>query len=394
MAISDLVFIDSAGYHYAAFPAFLTYIQGAFLGIYGTDVYLGSDSQDGQFLTVLAQAFYDTAASGASDYNSFSPSSAQGAGLSRNVRINGLERDIATNSTVDLAIGGTTGTVLTNAIAVDTLQQQWSIPTTTIPLAGTITVTATAVAIGAIQALPNTITGIFTPTQGWLSVNNAAAATPGQPVETDAALRARQAISVANPSVTVFAGTVGAVGNVSGVVKFKGYENATGTTDANGLPPHSISIVASGGLDSAVAAAIQIHKTPGTQTYGTTNVPTVDSEGMPLTINFYRPTNAKINVQVTITPFANYTSGYATLIQNALSEYILALPIGADVVITQLYVVGYLVNMGIQNPAGLSYNIVSIEISKNSDPVSTSDVQLLFNEIATCNPSTDVSVIT
>lgn len=398
MAISDLVFIDSTGYHYLDYPSFLTFIQNSYKGIYGADVYLGSDSQDGQFLAVLAQAFFDTAALGASVYNSFSPTGAQGVGLSRNVKINGLERDIATHSTVDLDIGGTTGTVLTNAIAIDTLQQQWSVPTTTIPLAGTITVTCMAVDIGAIQALPNTITGIFTPTNGWQTVNNPAAATPGAPVESDGELRTRQTISVANPSQTVFAGTMGAVGNVVGVTSFKGYENATGSTDSNGLPAHSIAVIALGGLDSDIAAAIQIHKTPGTQTDGTTTVDTFDSQGMPLAIKFYRPTNAVIHVLVTITPLVGYTSGYATLIQNAVAEFIapaVGAVIGGSIIITKLYAVAYLfASNGVQNPAGLSYNIVSIEIAKNGGSLGTSDIALLFNEIPVCDPSTDVTVAT
>lgn len=390
-AISDLVFIDSAGYHYSDFPAFLTFVQDKYKGIYGADVYLGSDSQDGQFLAVLAQAFFDTASLGGSVYNSFSPTSAQGTGLSRNVKINGISRRIPSNSTVDLVIVGVTGTVLTDCIAVDTLQQQWSVPSpTVIPISGTITVTATAVEVGAIQALANTITGIFTPTQGWQTVNNPAGATTGAPVETDGQLRIRQTASVANPSLTVFEGTIGAVENVAGVTKVKGYENDTGATDGDGLPAHSISIVALGGIDNDIAAAIQLHKTPGTRTYGTTTVTVDDSHGMPIDIHFYRPTNAKINITVTITPGDNYISGYATLIAEALSEYILAIPIGGSVIITKLYVVAYLVG----NPAGLSYNIVSIEISKNTDPVSTSDVFLLFNEVATCDPDNDVTVIT
>lgn len=399
MLISDLVYIDSFGYHYADFPTFLTWVQSNFQQIYGADVYLGNDSQDGQWTSFLAQAFYDTAALGASIYNSFSPTTAQGVGLSRVVQINGIQRNTSGFSTVELVLVGVNGTTLSNAIAIDTNQQQWSIPTpTTIPGSGTITVTATAIAPGAITALPNTITGIFTPTNGWQSVNNPAAATPGAGVEIDAALRTRQSQSVANPSLTVFEGTLGAVRNVSGVITAQGYENPTNTTDANGLPPHSISVVASGGLDSDVASAIQVHKTPGAQTYGSTTVLVDDSHGMPIYINFYRPTNATINAQVTITPLAGYDSSFAALIQAAISAAILAVPtnefsnIGIDIVITKLYPAAYLIANGVQNPAGLTFNVVSIEISKNANPLGSVDVQLLFNEIPVCIPSSVVVV--
>lgn len=390
MAVTDLVFIDATGYHYAAYPDFLTFLQNGYKSIYGTDVYLGDDSQDGQFLAILAQMGFDYASGGASIYNSFPPVSAQGVGLSRVVKINGIGRRVPSNSTVDLVIVGVAGTTLTDCIATDPFSQQWSIPNLTIPNAGTVTVTCTAVVSGALQAVPGSITTIFTPTQGWQTVNNPAAATPGAPVETDAQLRARQAVSVANPSLTVLEGTSGAVANVMGVTKQSTYENDTGTTDGNGLPAHSISIVASGGLDADVASAIQIHKTPGTRTYGTTSVVVNDSHGMPINIHFYRPTNATINVQVTITPNSSYVSSTALLIANALSAAILETPIGGSIIITKLYVIAYLVG----TPQGLSYNIVSIEISKNLDPVGTSDVALLFNEIAICDPITNITVVT
>lgn len=393
MAVSDLAFIDAAGCHIADYPSFLSYLQSSYQGVYGADVYLGADSQDGQYLAIVAQDLFDACSFGGSVYNSFSPVSGQGVGLSRNVKINGIERGAATNSTVDLVITGTNGTQLNNAIAVDILQQQWSIPTgTIIPSSGTITVTATAVVQGAIQALANTVTGIFTPTQGWQTVNNPAAATAGTAGETDAELRARQITSVALPSLTVLEGTLGAVENVSGVTQAVIYENDTGSTDSNGLPAHSFSVVASGGDDTAVAQAIQIKKTPGTQTYGTTSVTVFDSKGMPLVINYYRPTQATINVQVTITTNSNYLSSYAALIQSAMAAAVTFpnITIGGLIVITKLYVSAYLPG----TVAGQSFTIVSIEISKNSDALGNSNVQLLFNEEPVCNASTNVTVVT
>jgi uncharacterized phage protein gp47/JayE len=388
--VLDLAYIDSTGYHFADYPAFLSWIQAAYQGVYGSDVYLGSDSQDGQFLAILAQGFYDTAALGSSVYNSVSPATAQGVGLARNVKINGIKKRVATKSTVDLVLIGVAGSPIQNAIAVDTLNQQWIIPDTNIPISGTITVTAQSEEFGAITALSNTITGIKTPTQGWQSVNNPNAATPGVAVETDAELRRRQIISVANPSSTVFEGTLGAVGNVAGITKSQGYENPTGSIDANGLPAHSISIVASGGIDSDVALAIQTHKTPGTQTYGTTSVLVNDSHGMPITINFFRPILAQIGVRVTIVPLSGWTSDFATQIQNAISEAILATPIGGSVIITKLYVIAYLVGTAAYG----TFNVVSIELKKNTDVFGAANIDLLFNEITTCSPSTDVVVVT
>lgn len=354
MTIADLIFIDATGYHYADFPAFLTFTQGIFQSIYGLDIYLGPDSQDGQFAAALAQAFYDTASVGAQVYASFSPASAQGVGLARVVKINGLTKEVATNSTVQLTIIGSSGTTLTNAIASDTLQQQWGIPTTTIPGSGTITVTATAVQAGALNALAGTITTIFTPTNGWQSVTNPTPATPGAPVESDAALRTRQAVSTSLPAQTVFDATMAGVQNTAGVTGAQGYENPTGVMDANGLPAHSIAVVVVGGNENDIANTIQVYKTPGTQTFatgpGAVSIVTFDSRGMPVPINFMYATPITIGAEVTITIGTGWNSATEQLIQNAVAAAIAAYPIGTGAVgapgngilITQLYAVAFL----------------------------------------------------
>jgi uncharacterized phage protein gp47/JayE len=390
MEITDLVFIDSTGYHYSDFPTFQAWLIAKYQGIYGADVYLEPDSQDGQFLAVLAQAFYDTAALGASVYSSFSPVTAQGAGLSRVVKINGLARQASTFSTVDVDIGGIVGKTITNGVAIDTLQQKWNLPASvTIPSEGTISVTATAQELGALNALPNTVTGIFTPTQGWQTVNNEAAATPGAPVETDAQLRMRQQVSTANPSLTVLDGTVGGVSNVPGVTDCRGYENDTGTTDANGIPAHSICIVAEGADDQAVADEIMVHKTPGTGTFGNTTKTAFDAHGMPLAISFSRPTIVEIDCTVTLSAGAGYSSGFETLIQQAVGAVINSFGIGNDILFTKLFAAAYLNGM----PQGQTYDIASITLGKNGGSQTAANVAIAFNELGVTDPTINITIV-
>ncbi len=387
MEVTDLVFIDETGYHFEDYPAFLDFIQQGYRNIYGADVYLESDSQDGQFLAILAKALYDTAALGASVFNSFSPVTGQGVGLSRNVKINGISRRIATKSTVELDIVGVAGTILNSAIAVDNIQQKWIIPDgTTIPFDGTITVVATAENEGATLAEPNTVTGIFTPTLGWQTVNNPDLAVPGAPVETDAQLRVRQAQSVAIPSLTVFDGTVGAVASLDGVLQTKGYENDTGSTDGNGVPPHSISIVVLGGDEDEIASTIATKKTPGCGTYGDTSVPTTDPKGMPITINFERPALALVTAQITLHAKTGWSVDFETQIAAAVAETINAFGIGEDVLLTRLYVPAYLSG----TPAGETFDIVSIQLKKNAGAFAPSNVTIDWNEYPDCDPLTDI----
>jgi len=390
MAIADLVYIDATGFHTPDYPTVLDFLKSEYRTIYGNDVYLEADSQDGQWIAVQALAIFDTLQVAQATYNSFSPLSAQKDALSRNVKINGIRRLIASYSQVDLLIVGQPGTTIVNGQAEDSLTQKWSLPASVVvPVGGSITVTATAAEIGAKTAAANTINKIATPTLGWQTVNNPLAAVEGSPVETDAELRKRQTVSTALPSLSVLEGIVGAVASLAGVSRFRGYENDTGATDANGIPAHSMAIVVEGGDAQAIGEAIAVKKTPGSPTYGTTTVTTYDKYGLPNDINFFRPTVATIGVEVTIDALQGYTTGFAALIAAAVAELLNNLEIGDDVLITKLYVPANLPG----NAAGSTFDLTQIRIKKNAGAFGTSNIVLAFNEVAFCNPAVDVTVI-
>lgn len=379
MAISDLIFVDQSGLHYPDYPTVLTYLQGEYRTIYGADTYLEADSQDGQWVAILALAMYDSMQVAAAVYNSFSPLTAQKDALSRNVKINGIARLVASYSTADLTIVGQAGTTVLNGQAKDTLDQKWNLPASvTIPVGGSIVVTATAAEVGAVSAAAGTINKIATPTLGWQTVNNVAAATVGDPVETDAELRRRQAQSTMIPSLSVMEGIVGAVASLAGVNRYRGYENDTNTTNADGVPAHAISLVVEGGTTQAIAEAIAAKKTPGTATYGTTSYTTYDQYGVPNIINFFRPTSATISVEVSLTARTGYLSTTADAIKAAVVDYIANLLIGDDIYISKLYVPANLSN----TVAADTFDVTQIRIKKGSGSWVTTNLTLAFNEIA------------
>lgn len=387
MAISDLVYIDATGFHYPDYPTVLDYIQDAYRTIYGQDVYLDADSQDGQWIAVQALMIYDTIQVAASVYTSFSPLTAISDALSRNVKINGISRRVATYSTADLKIIGTTGTQILNGIAEDMAGVKWRLPATvTIPSSGEITVTATASTIGDVTAGAGTINKIATPTLGWQSVTNLLAATVGVPVESDGELRIRQTQSTMIPSQTVMDGITGAVQSLAGVTRARGYQNASNGTDGNGIPAHNISIVAEGGTTQSIAEAIARKKPPGIPTYGTTSATTYDGQGVANIINFYRPTVATISIEVSITAGVGYVSSMIDEIKAALVAYIATLKIGDDIYITKLFVPANLSNQA----SGQTFDVTQIRIKKNSGSWVTSNITLAFNEVA----STAISNIT
>ncbi|HGI5917385.1 TPA: baseplate J/gp47 family protein [Yersinia enterocolitica] len=362
-----------------------------FQEIYGSDSYLDADSKDGQMVTLYALGIHDANNSTIAVYNSFSPATATGNGLSSNVKINGIKRNKETNSTVDLLLTGSVGLEITNGAARDNDGIRWDLPASVIiGLDGTATATAICSVPGAIVALANTVKEIATPTRGWLSVNNPTGATPGKPVEMDAELRVRQAVSVALPSRTVLDGILGAIAGISGVERYRGYENDTSITDGNGIPSHSISIVVDGGDATEIAQTIALKKGPGSGTYGTTTIPIKDKYGIVHPINFFRKGTVQVYVRLEIKALQDYTSSIGIAIKNSIAEYINEIEIGEPVRIKRLDLPAQL-NGGIER---LTYDITRLEIGISPVALSESNIEIAFNDAAACVPENITLVVT
>lgn len=373
--------IDRLGIHAPSYQDVLTYLQNQYRTIYGADVYLGNDSQDGQFLALLALALHDTNSMAVAVYGAFSPATAQGVGLSSVVKINGIRRLIATHSAADLVLTGQNGTPITNGIVRDDNQNNWLLPASvTIPASGQIIVTAQAAAAGAIAAAAGSISTILTPTRGWQSATNPAPAVAGDPLESDPALRNRQTFSTALPSQTVLDGIVGSILSIPGVIRVKPYENDTEVTDQDGLPPHSITFVVDGGDAQQIANAIVLKKTPGTATYGTTVETVVDAYGLSHIVRFFRPTLVPISVAITVQPLLGFSTATEALISQAVADYVDSLPIGVDVLLTKLYAPA---NLPVDPTVSNTFNIVSLTISRTGAPAAQ-DIPIAFNEVAVC----------
>ena len=246
--LTDIFYIDNTGIHVPDLQTVMDFMVDNYKDVYGKDVVLTPDTQDGQWVALQAQALHDTMEVCGKVYRSFSPATALSDALDTNVRINGIRRNKATYSMCDVKLIGTAGTEIINGSVKDINNQVWNLPAEVIiPVNGEITVTATAANTGSVTALPNTINNINTPTRGWQSVNNENEAFIGSPIETDAELRQRQGISTALPSQTILEGMIGAIAGISGVTRYKGYENDDNVPDDNGIPAHSSCMVVEGG---------------------------------------------------------------------------------------------------------------------------------------------------
>lgn len=376
--------IDRTGFHMPAFSDVHEGYKAAYRAIYGQDVNLDPDTQDGQWIAIQAKAHMDLCSAIYAAYKARTPSEAEGTALSSVVKLNGIKRHVASYSSADVRLIGQANTLINNGLVRDINGVVWTLPTDIqIPMSGEITVTATSTKLGAVEAAAGDINQIATPSAGWQSASNPDPAVPGAPVESDAALRMRQAVSTELPALTSLEGLIAAVAAIPGVIRFAAYENDTNVTDSLGIPSHSICFVIEGGDAQMIAAVIQKKKTPGASTVGTTYEDVEDAYGIAHRIRFYRPTSVPITFQLTVR--ARY--GYSTEIQNAIaqtiSDWVDALGIGQSVVYSRAFLPAIL-NGSVNSK---TYDVVSLGLARDGGSIQQGDVPIGFHEVPASDPS-------
>jgi uncharacterized phage protein gp47/JayE len=374
--------IGTAGLTIPGYNSILAQLVLNYQGIYGQNVYLGNDSSDFQWISVLALMIADTLAGQQQVYNNQSPATAIGAGLDLIVAINGLTRKSASYSTCQVTLTGVAGSVINNGQVQDVNGNLWNLPTPlTIGAGGTVNAVVTAQTSGPVNALANQISNIFTPTAGWVSVTNGPnVAALGQPVETDAQLRGRQALSTELPSETLLAGTIAAVAATSGVTRYNVLENYTNVTDGFGNPPHSITAVVEGGASVAVATAIYNNRGIGVLTNGTVTVDVTDpNSGVVTAISFNLPAYVPVYVIVNAHLLNGGTASTIAAIQTALVAYLNSLQIGELVSYGALIAVAMGVNANLSNPV---VSVHSLFFGTAPAPAATTDIPIFFNQVS------------
>lgn len=373
-------YIDESGFHYPSYDEILEALIEEMQTIYGSGIYLGNDSKDYQMLSMFADKIHDCFQTAEIVYNSHSPVTAMGTGLDYIVALNGIARKAATRSTVELALTGTAGTVITNGVASDENGNLWDLPEeVTLDANGVATVSAYCEVTGSIEANANTITGIVTPTSGWTDVTNPQAAVTGIAVETDSELRARQADSVAMPAQSTMEALKAAIIAVEDVKRAEVYENYSNQTDSNGIPAHSVCCVVEGGEEEDIAEMIRLNKGLGCGTYGSTSVDVEDSEGRTTTIKYSKVQYVDVDITVNISKKTGFAASTATEISTAIVDYLSDFAIGADLTTSIIWMVAQQVNADYRNP---TFAVTSILAARHGQTQSASDVVIGYAEAA------------
>lgn len=384
MAITDPVFtVTDAGVTAPTYAEVLEYYQDKARQIFGPDINIDADTADGQLIAIVAVALHDVNSQAIATAAAFNPQTATGTALDSVVKVNGLTRREATHSQVDLRIVGQAGTNVVNGVALDNFQNRWLLPdSVVIPISGEVTVRATAEELGAVEAEANSITRIGTPTLGWQTVNNPAAAVTGIAVETDTELQRRQSESTSREAVSLWEAIVASLYEVDDVVRVSGVQNDTNATDANGIPAHAVALVVDGGDIVEIADTIWKKKGEGVATYGGIRQDVTDEFGNDYPVWFSRPTIKQIAVTITISQDHGFTTQKLPIIKQRMADFINALPIGEDVNLVRVLSSAI---TGANGVIDTTFKVTAITIGVVGDPQAQQPVVIAWDEAAACD---------
>lgn len=186
---------------------------------------------------------------------------------------------------------------------------------------------------GPLAAPAYSLDTIGTPTSGWAAAINVLDATPGRNLESDAALRIRRELEIRTSGKASVDALRAALLEVKDVTSVKVFENPEDFTDVNGVPPHAIEALVTGGTDAEVAASIFDEKAAGIATYGSSSASVTDAAGDSHTVNFSRPALVPVYVTFNLTVDTSlWPADGAARVKAALVAYGSAQVAGKDVV--------------------------------------------------------------
>lgn len=222
----------------------------------------------------------------------------------------------------------------------------------------------------------NTITNIKTSVYGWNSVTNPFYIAPSQPVESDESYRERGKL-YAKTSVSKYNSILLAIKSVRGVTYERVQINTSNNESKSGIVNNGVAITVMGGDESDIALAIFNSIGAGVYTVGNIEKQVSDINGVGHVIRFSRPTSVAIEISMNITAKTGFPLNGYNLIKQAIVEWFNELEVGESVDYSRLY-------EPINNVKGFS--VKNLKVGLSGRTLTTDDVYMNYNEIATISP--------
>ena len=362
--------------------------------IYGADINVDPNSPDGQFVNLAVLITQDMLSFVASAYASFDPDQAVGRGLDQRCAINGVIRNAGSYTYTPVTV------TATQAVTINGLDTAPDAPFTVSDSTGNRFVLVSTYAFGAAAATSllfraldlgpvlttvNTLTIIDTVTLGISTVNNpAVATTTGVAEETDALLRIRRSRSVALASKGYLQGLYDALNNTTGVTDVLILENITNTTDANGIPGHSIWCIVAGTASATdVANAIYLKRNAGCGMKGAISTNVTQADGSLFAVLYDVPIAQNLWIRATISAVTGSVDGVYLKAQLLAA---LSYSIGQSATSSEIVAI----LQGLAPNGAISVEGVSLDGSTWTTLVATTDEEYQF---ATASARTTITVI-
>lgn len=293
--------LTDAGFRRPTYAELLDALEHKARELFGSKANLTVRSPLGVFLRIYAWALNLLFSTLEDVYNSRFIDTAVGSSLYNLGRAIGLRLLGAQKAVGYLTFTGNNGAEVPEGFLAETIAgSQYVTLSAGVIKDGSVTLPASAVLAGPDgNTAENTIDIITNPMSGIMGVNNVRPFEGGRNTETDAEFRDRYYISVDFAGgVNIDAIVAEIYESVEAVIAVTGEENDTDYVNGSGLPPHSIEIVAYGGLDEEIARAIYKRKAAGIQTYGNTTIAVITAAGRTYDVHFSRP--APVNVWIKV----------------------------------------------------------------------------------------------
>lgn len=341
--------INQNGFKADSFIEILTRLSTELKNIYGQDINLDQDTQDGQMLGINTTVISDLQELGLYIYNSMDADFAEGINLDRLLKLLARTRLPATKSTVDINLTlGRDATIPITYTVSDSNGQNWQITSEQTLTVGTHLVTFESVDYGMITAEANTITQQVTIMTEIDSLTNPADAISGRDEESDQELRERRNKILEVNAYSTLGSIVGKILTLDNVVDCIVYENKTRVYDSEkDLNSHSLWIIVKGGEIDQIAETIVKEKTAGTGLKGTIQETYIESftrqdgtiREIYHTVNFDRPTEKDIYLKFNVKRRVSTQSIDMDNIKNTLANKVFQ--IAENVTVTELYATIY-----------------------------------------------------
>ena len=304
--------------------------------VFGESLNLDPSTPEAQLNGAIAEDLAVLWEMGESLYNSLNPNTASDNALDLVSSFRNTYRKPATATEVVVDFTGAAGTL----VPTDTLFSSPDLPGVPFRLnvAGSVGSQSTLACVekGANYVGVGKLTEIINPVAGLTGVNNSAEGITGTAIESNEDLRQRSNASIARGSSAIVNALYSSISAITTVTKVLVLENNSDITDSNGIPPHGIWVVVSGGSDADIGQAMMDVKSLGSDMKGSETVNIADIQGDLHEFKFSRPTAIPIHVLIDVQELADWTTDIINAIKAKIVEKA-DYTIGQDVFASQLY---------------------------------------------------------